>query len=65
MGTCLFKQVKVCNIEVRVKMYSCGCKQVKRGKSYSSVRTQQPESECTQWTLQAYKRKEGIRNNLY
>ena len=23
------------------------------------VRTQQPESECTQWTSQAYKRKEG------
>ena len=30
-----------------------------------SVRTQQPESECTQWTSQAYKRKEkGKRRSL-
>ena len=44
--------------EVGIKVRVCGCKRARRGKSYSSVRTQQPESEYTQWTSQAYKRKE-------
>ena len=39
-------------------MYSLGCKQVMGGEFYFSVRTQLPESKYTQWSLQAYKRKE-------
>ena len=57
MGIMLLKWTKVWNVDEGKDM-SCGCKRAREGKSYSSVRTQLPESECTQWTSQAYKRKD-------
>ena len=44
------------NVEEKVKD-SWSCKQVRGGESYSSIRTQQPESKCTLKLSQAYKRK--------
>ena len=66
MGTRLLKWARVWNVEVRVKIYSCGCKQVRGGKSYSSVRTHyNTKNEYAQRLLWAYREQGKDRMDLY
>ena len=66
MGITLFEAGKVVGMLMRVKIRVCGCKWVRGGQSYSSVRTHyNTKSEYAQRLSRAYRKQDGREMDLY